>query len=148
MKTIVLYIFILLAISGCHKTFLEEPTSKSLVIPKTYQDLNALLQFTNEMNVGAFNSMTSDGEFTLTEAYLNTTDNVARNFYLWKADIYETLLFTPAWRTPFKQVLNANVVLEGASKLSENATQEQLKILRGTALFFRAMAYTEMVLQI
>lgn len=146
MKNLILNFLILLILSGCHKDFLEEPTSKSLVIPKTFQDFNALLQFSNDMNVGAFNSITSDGEFTFTEAYLNSTDNLNRNYYLWKADIYETTQFTPAWSSAFKQVLNANVVLEGAEKLIQDLTVEQGNTLKGSALFFRAMAYTELVL--
>ncbi|OJV50997.1 MAG: hypothetical protein BGO31_11055 [Bacteroidetes bacterium 43-16] len=145
MKSTILYLLTLIAFSGCHKAFLEEPTSKSLVIPKTYQDLNALLQ--SNMNSGAFFSMIADGDFDLTDEYLLLTAPVEKTTYLWKADIYETLKFHGAWRLPYLQILNTNVVLEGLKKLNTlDASQQNLNTLKGNALFFRAMAYTELVL--
>lgn len=147
MKATILYIFTLLSLSGCHKAFLEEPTSKSLVIPKSFQDLNALLQYTNNMNYGAYFYMVADGDFTLTDTYLVTASALNRSNYLWKADIYETQTFHPGWSMPFRQILNANVVLEGAQKLTTtDASQQELNSLKGNALFFRAMAYTELLL--
>lgn len=147
MKAIILNILILVVFSGCHKAFLDEPPSKSLVIPKTYQDLNALLQYTNNMNTGAYLYMTSDGDFTFTDSYLLSTNIVNRNTYLWKADLYETQRSYPAWTGPYLQILNANIVLEGLQKLStSDVSKQQIGALTGNALFFRAMAYTELVL--
>lgn len=147
MKTILIYTLMLLAFTSCHKSFLEEPTSKSLVIPQTYQDLNSLLQYTNDMNSSSFFYMVSDGDFTLTDTYLSSAGYLDRNIYLWKADIYETRSFHEAWRLPFLQILNANVVLEGIKNLRNlDASQQQLNTLKGNALFFRAMASTELLL--
>lgn len=144
---LLLQVIILLTFSSCHKAFLEEPTSKALVIPKTFQDLNALLQYTNDMNSGAFFSMLADGDFILTDEYFLSTAPVERTTYLWKADIYETMKFHGAWRLPYLQILNANVVLEGLGKINPlDVSQQELNTLRGNALFFRAMAYTELVL--
>lgn len=147
MKTFILNIFILLVFSSCHKLFLEKPTSKALVIPKTYQDLNALLQFTNNMNTGAYFYMLADGDFSLTDIYLSTASSLERNNYLWMADIYEAQQSHPGWTGPFLQILNANVVLEGLKNLTTKETsQTNLSTLKGNALFFRAMAYTELAL--
>lgn len=147
MKTILLYVFILITLSGCHKTFLGEPTSKSLVIAKTLEDLSSILNYTSNMNYGAYFCMVADGDFTLTDTYLVTASTLNRNTYLWKANIYETQRFGQGWTGPFLQILNANVVLEGLQKLTPaDATQQELNSLKGNALFFRAMAYTELVL--
>lgn len=147
MKRILLILTLFLFLTGCQKAFLEEPTSKSLVIPKSFQDLSALLQFTNDMNTGAFISMTSDGDFTLTDVYLTSASIIDRNLYLWKADTYGTQTFYPNWNTPYQQIRTANIVLEGVQKLTTNdASQVDLNTLKGSALFFRAMAYTELVL--
>ncbi|GGH25288.1 RagB/SusD family nutrient uptake outer membrane protein [Sphingobacterium alkalisoli] len=142
-----IYILLHLILVGCHKGFLDERTSKSLVIPTKYEDYKALLSFTNDMNTGAFSSVVSDGEFIYTDAYITSTSIIVRNTYLWNADVYETQLFSPAWRLPFLQVMNANIVLEGIEQLDEKTVGlERLNALKGSALFFRAMAYVELVL--
>lgn len=130
---------------SCKKSsLLDEKPSTRLVIPSTLQDFQALLDLSSEMN-----ATPSIGEVNADNYYLDLADynglslsNVERNVYLWKPDVFEASVTCPSWNLPYKQVFNANVVLEGLEKLTVTATnQTEVNTIKGFALFYRAYAF-------
>lgn len=143
----IITILILLALMGCQKEFLEERPSKALVVPQTLQDFQALLDNTSIMNTGYAFPGYSDGDFTMSEAALSSSSHQERNAYLWRADIFEGSTNVD-WDLPYQQIFYSNVVLEGLEEYVQASNeQEEYDQIKGSALFFRAMAYQELVQQ-
>lgn len=141
MKRLLQLILPLFLITACHKEFLEERTNKSIVVPQTLQDFQALLDNTL-MNIGEFNSTLSDGDFLLTDAAIPSQTNINRNTYFWSADTYEGTTIAPAWDRPYQQILYANIVLEGLDSFSPTVNEQaDFDRIKGSALFYRAIAY-------
>lgn len=140
--SMILSIFLLIA---CHKDFLDERSSKSIVVPETLQDYQGLLDNTGIMNVQGHSTVIMDGDFEFLESAIAGQTAMTRNSYLWKVDIYETLLSTPAWRYPYRQILPGNIIIEGLQKISSNANnQTDYNQILGSAYFYRAFAFHEL----
>ncbi|HMV08159.1 MAG TPA: RagB/SusD family nutrient uptake outer membrane protein [Cyclobacteriaceae bacterium] len=139
----ILILVLLICFSSCSDEFLEKKSDKSIIIPTTYKDLQSLL----DNNVDAFNIDPSLGfigsdDYTIEEMYweyLYTA--VERNGYTWNAEIYEGETGID-WNTPYKQVFYCNVILERLTELNpSDAETETWNTLKGSALFFRSMAF-------
>ncbi|REA56430.1 hypothetical protein DSL64_26920 [Dyadobacter luteus] len=150
MKKRPIYIILILALSilgfGCQDDFLEEKPRKSLLVPQTLADYQALLGNGFQlMNTSPYHTVLSDGDFTLTDAFLANQNQLNRSTYLWSSDEQRTF---PGWDTPYKQIFTANVVLDGLMKMDEatmqTATYDQLK---GGALFYRSLAFYNLAQQ-
>lgn len=118
--------------------FLDAKPSKSLVIPGTLSELDGLLNdnslgMNRDPNTG---SMAAD-DFQLTESTLLQISQKERNAYLWNADP-NLEAFSGEWSTLYKQVYNANMVLEQSSELEDSPEKDNL---RGKALFTKGQAY-------
>lgn len=146
------HIYILLILSclivvGCSEDFLEKKPDKSLVVPTTLEDLQALLDNADRvMNiVPAIGMVASDDAFTTDNAWQGLFTATERNSYIWKDNIYEGEACAD-WNIPYQQVFYANVVLEGLEKIEPtSANKLQRKSIRGSALFFRAHAFHQLV---
>lgn len=131
--------------TACHKEFLDERSSKSLVVPETLQDYQALLDNTGIMNVQGHSTVVMDGDFESVESALAGQAAMTRNSYLWKVDIYENLLTAPSWSYPYRQILPTNVVIEGLAKIRPGAdTQAEYNAILGSSYFYRAFAFHEL----
>jgi hypothetical protein len=123
-------------IIACHKEFLDERTAKSLVVPETLQDYQSLLDNTSNMNVFGHITVVMDGDFEFIESTIAAQAAMTRNSYFWKVDLYETLLSIPSWTYPYKQILPANIVIEGLAKVRpEAAKQLEYNAILGSAYF-------------
>jgi hypothetical protein len=148
-------IYILIAIfliTGCKKQddFLDAKPNDALALPNTLQNLQLLIQ-----NEGVFNSQSYPGlgelstdDYYTTDALWASQQSIQRNAYIWAKVIedpsspYEDL----DWSESYNQVYNANVVLENLAKLSVTAGQQsQFNMIKGSALFFRAIAFYGLV---
>lgn len=141
------YSFILI-ISGlflvsCEKSFLDKKPDKSLLVPTTLADFQALLDNTAIMNFTPSLQVIAGDEITTTDAGWNAWSSASqRNSYIWSDDLYEGGTVSD-WSTPYQQVFYANIVLDGLKNeaLLQNETYKQLK---GSALFYRAMAFWQL----
>lgn len=133
--------FIGLIATGCKK-YLEATPSKSLVIPNSVDDLQALL----DANVSMNNDNYILGEASADNYYLpdNTWQSLAidyRNTYIWGSKIASN--FSNDWLTLYRQVNVANTVLDNLPKIaktSQNSTSWDN--VKGSALFFRAFCFS------
>jgi hypothetical protein len=150
--------FILIGVINfsCKKTWLDAKPQKSLAIPSTLEDFKALLSSTT-ISKPAFNdfyAMTCElgtDDFYVDDGIFNSDDLFYRNLYSWKPDIYGNTGITnaPEWTEAYTQVYYANIVLEGIEKIVplNNPQQKDWDQIKGSALFFRAVAHYSMARQ-
>lgn len=140
----ILYYLIIFAFTlhGCKKDFLNKKPDKALIIPVTLNDLQLLLDNNLIMNIApAMPLISSDDFYTTTDAWQALSTATERNSYIWANDVYEGG-FVADWNTPYQQVFYANVVLDRLAEFSPNsANQEEYHKIKGSALFYRAMAF-------
>lgn len=129
----------LLLLAGCQEGFLDAKPDKSLVVPTTASDYQAILDNFNTMNTPGLNLIAGD-EFVTTDQMYHALEQVERQTYLWADDLYEGGSATD-WESCYKAVFTANIVLEGTAKLAGQQPSEQLANLMGYAYFYRANAF-------
>jgi tetratricopeptide (TPR) repeat protein len=142
-----LTLLFILAMTSCQKNFLDEKPNRSLLVPTTINDFQALLDNSNIMNSApAGMAIIGADDFTTTADGLEQVEiPLEKNAYLWANDIYEGIAVTPDWDTPYQQIFHANIVLEGLEKL--DAADGQVRLLNGSALFYRAFALYQLLQQ-
>lgn len=154
MNTSFIKIFvILLAVSSyytsCKKDWLDAKPDKSLVVPSTLKDYQALLDnSSNAFNVDqpAFGEISSGDFYIQYSNWQSLFTYPEKNCYIWASDIFGGGQDYGDWNTPYKQVFYANVVLEGVEKISPATfEQEAWNNLKGSALFYRAYAFYNLV---
>lgn len=135
MKTRLIFILFLFVGSSCKNDFLDVRPSKSLLVPSTLTDIQALLDNIPVMNnVTALNMLAAD-EFAITDTGLDRATANVRTAYLWLGDNYQGSAISD-WNQQYEQVFYSNVVLEALEKVNVTTGAP----LKGAALFYRAMA--------
>lgn len=149
MKTLhikTLIITFLISLSSCNETFLDARPDKSLLVPATAADFRAILDNITVMNSAPGLPLIASDDFYTTQAGLNSLIlGEERNAYIWADKLYESQVVQD-WNRPFQQILNANIVLGGlAAPTTKAMDKTEADNLRGSALFYRAMAYLNLV---
>lgn len=142
---------ITISILGCKKQndFLNAKTNQALAIPSTLYDLNALLNKEEIFNYDEpiLGTVTADDDYYITSAVWNQDLNFVteRNAYIWANDIYESeLTDVGSWNSEYEKVYVANTVLDGLNKV-KNSSQILYNEVKGTALFYRSLAFYNLV---
>lgn len=143
------YIFIgIMAIlmTSCEE-FLSEKPDLGLVIPSDLNDFEALL-FNDELvfnHTPAIGEIASADYFTTLQDWQNYPIEWERQAYVWADEVnLNGELFD--WSAPFEQIFYSNIVLDGLQGLSiPSGETERANRLKGTALFFRAFAYHQLL---
>lgn len=132
---------------GCQDGFLDKKPSADIVIPNSLTDLQKLLENYPVMNVTPGLGQISADEYELVdgETYRSLVDPITRNAYLWEIDLYEGQESVLDWNIPYKQIFYANSILQ---VLDERNFRDKntASYLKGWALFVRAHAYFQLVL--
>lgn len=139
MKRLHITLIAILFLSSCTKGFLDKKPDKSLLVPTTVSDFQAILDNYNTMNVVPGLSTIASDDYYLPGQAIKSLLPVQQNSYLWKSDIFEGQTASE-WNTPYKQVFYANVVLDGLSAGDDLDTAASNK-LKGSALFYRSFAF-------
>jgi len=124
---------------SCTK-FLDEKPDKSLVVPSSITDLQAILD--NHILISSVSPFAL--EIGADDFYLTTADWLARN--IWERNAY---IWAPgcldenvaSWGNPYAVVYNCNVVLEHLNKIKIPAAIDEENNIRGQALFFRSFSF-------
>lgn len=137
-----------LFLPACKKDFLEVRPKKDLLVPTTLADLRVLLNNTDVFNIRPNLTPLGDGDYYTDEAGFSSYGlDMERNSYTWAKDIYAGVL-TGEWNTPYRQVFYTNVVLDAFARLPEaDASSDEGRSVKGTALFFRAFALYNLAIQ-
>jgi tetratricopeptide (TPR) repeat protein len=128
--------------ASCKKDWLDAKPNKSLVVPQSVQDYQALLDNTSVMN----SNQPGLGEVSADNFYLPYTtwqslQTIERNSYIWAKDLYQGSINVD-WNDPYTNLLDANIALEGIEKVvPDGTTQAGWNNVKGSALFYRALDF-------
>ena len=133
---------IICGLVGCDD-YLEVKPDQSVVVPETVQDVRALLDNTTVFNEQPAIPAMADDDFRISDAgYSSLSNNIEQGAYIWADDPYLGGSVGD-WNRMYSQVFYANIALETLDGLAPH--DEEVNGLRGTALFFRAYAYLQLL---
>lgn len=142
MKVYTVFILCLGLASCSKKEFLDERPRSDLFVPTTLEDFQALLDNDVVLNMTpVLGELSADNYYLLQSSWSSLTSK-EKNAYTWEKDTYGGEGKVVDWNTPYEQVLNTNVVIDGLKNVSRTAdNQQKWNTVRGAALFMRAYAF-------
>lgn len=126
---------------GCKKVLDIKP-DKSMVIPSSLEDFQAILDNNLIMNLvhpGAC-EVSADNYYVPEENYNSISTLTAKNLYIWENDVFNDIKDND-WNLAYRTVYYSNVVLDGLKKI--NNPGPEFNDIKGAALFFRALSFFE-----
>ncbi len=153
MKKNLLYLVCTAAISvllsNCKKedNFLNAKPNQALFVPSTLGDLENILNDQNTFNNldPGLGEIASD-DYYVTPDNLNNEQTIEKNGYIWAKSLYDAGSNVNDWSGPYQQVYYANTILDYLSKIAISQTQQaEANKIKGSALFFRAIAFYNLV---
>lgn len=131
---------LIMLVVSCHKDFLDTKPDKSILIPSTLNDFQAILDNTSIMNISPeLGLIGSDDLYITTDGWSSLSTQTEKNSYIWAANVYEGENVQD-WNIPYQQVFYANVVLDGLKSYT-GGKGSAYNGIKGNALFFRGMAF-------
>jgi len=148
-QKITLLIFTAALFVACKKedSFLNQKPNISLAVPSTLADLQGILHDEVILNddYPVLGEIASDDYFVTTSDWNNQT-TTARNAYIWAKTIYDPGTNVIDWSDSYNQIYYANTVLDYLPKIQYSSNQQVLyNQIKGSALFFRAIAFYNLV---
>jgi starch-binding outer membrane protein, SusD/RagB family len=139
---ILLFAFVSVMAVSCKKDWLKVRSNKSMDVPNSIDDYQALLDNAAIMN----DARPSLGELSADNYYLpyatwNTWSTVYKNAYTWVPDIYSNTLSDINWNNPYRQVFYANIVLDGLDEVKSTGDLLQYNNAKGSALYYRGEGF-------
>lgn len=127
--------------SSCKK-FLDEKPDKRLVVPSTLTDLQAMLDYSNVMQVNEpYSAEASADNFYLTTANWQSLPETDRAMYTWERDHIYVEIFND-WYYLYNKVYYANVVLDALPKIERNTSNStDWDNVKGQALMIRGKCF-------
>ncbi|MDB5145963.1 MAG: RagB/SusD family nutrient uptake outer membrane protein [Mucilaginibacter sp.] len=126
-------------LAACKKDFLDARPDKSVLVPATLSDFQAILDNGSVMNLSPeIGLIASDEFYTTADGLAGLYTQTERGSYLWAADVYQGETVGD-WDIPYQQVFYSNVILEGLDASPEKASA-QFGPVKGSALFYRGLA--------
>jgi tetratricopeptide (TPR) repeat protein len=136
LKRLIYFASLIVVLWSCESAFLDAKPQRSLLIPATLTDLEALLNNSRSiMNRSGYVSIFADGDFRISDSYLPSVNDAIRFNYKWSD---ETTTWIGDWDYAYQQVFYANVVLQGLDELKGEYDETKADELRGRAMFHRA----------
>lgn len=129
--------------------YLDLKSDASLVIPKTLQDVQALLDDADRtMNLHTTPSFGDDvtDDYFVSKARFDAFSDFGRSLYVWKLDEYRG--GDSDWARVYPAIYTSNLALELLSK-TEKTTSNSLEWdnVKGSALFYRAFYFLGLTVQ-
>jgi len=136
-------IYAMLSFCCCNELLEVKPDIK-MVVPKSLEDAELLLNDYSAMNTGypIYGEWSADEYYVTSEIFDGLLDFDQRNTYTWMDIIYDDVA---QWQRPYKAVYNANQIMEiiHIGGTAENTVKA--RNLLGMAHFFRAFAFHQLV---
>lgn len=129
--------------ASCKKDWLNEKRDSNLLVPTTLRDFRLLLNnsFPIGTNVIGLAEVASD-EYTIADNYYSSLYSVEQLGYIWSNNTLAAVTSIPEWDDAYQKVLQANVILDGLSKIKPEAVnQVEYNDVKGGALFLRSRAF-------
>jgi tetratricopeptide (TPR) repeat protein len=144
---VIIALGLLAVCQSCNDNWLDAKPDKSLGVPNTIKDYQALLDNSSQtFNVSQSSGLAeiSSGDFYISFASWNSLFSKAeKSGYVWAPteNFYGGEPSTD-WRNGYKRILNANIILEGIEKIKPvEADRQAWTNVKGSALFFRAFDF-------
>ncbi|WEK35604.1 MAG: RagB/SusD family nutrient uptake outer membrane protein [Candidatus Pseudobacter hemicellulosilyticus] len=143
----------LMAVSSCGKKYLDYKPDQRQVVPQKLDDFQALLDNTTVMNEQSSTNLGLIGgdEYYVTEAQYNgivtsTTNDFQKNAYIWADQVFQGREPVQIdWTAGYNHIMLANLALgKTADSGPEAGEQEKWNLLKGNALFFRALNFYQL----
>ena len=129
--------------TSCAEEWLDIKQDKSVVVPQTLSDMEALLENSDIMqySLPMLGMLAADNLFLTSEEWNSLAYPYERNAYVWVDDIYEGNT-SYNWNNPYAVVLVTNIALEGLSKIDPSPQEQtQWDQIKGRALFYRSWMF-------
>lgn len=136
------FLLITVVIFSCKK-FLDEKPDKSLVVPRSVGDLQAILDDNDIMNARTpgFGETSADDYFVQLSDY-NSFGDFDQRAYTWRLQTYN---YGNDWNYAYNAIYNANYCLEQVDKIKKTSqTELKWKNVKGSALFYRAYYFLDL----
>jgi len=136
---------LLATLPGCKK-YLDKKSNDSLVVPKTLNDLQGLLDDAFTMNsVTPSLEESSADDYFLTEDRVLSMPTAYKQIYTWDFNQFK---FQNDWSKNYLPVYNANVCLETLASIPKTTfNEQQWNNVKGSSLFYRAYSFLNLVWQ-
>lgn len=138
-----------LIFSACKKQdeWLNIKSNKADITPSTLTNYQAILDYTVYMNDNypGLPLVSADNYYLNYTTWLGNA-NYSKNAYIWAQDIYQGAVIIGDWNSPYINVEYANIVLDGiAGLVAGTQNQQDYNNIKGSAMFFRAYAFYNLV---
>ncbi|MBN3584819.1 RagB/SusD family nutrient uptake outer membrane protein [Algoriphagus aestuarii] len=136
-------------ILGSCSEFLDSKPNKNLVVPKTLDDFQGLLDAElNGMNVVPMGGFVSSDDAYFGPGLLARLSFNQEAIYFWRKEIYLPDENDANWSYPYQKIFYANVVLDGLKSFSPKSEIERQRMLEleSSAKFYRAMGHFEVLM--
>jgi tetratricopeptide (TPR) repeat protein len=145
-KYIIFLLTCIFLISSCKKEWLSEKSDKSLIVPTTLTDLQAILDYYPVMNSADVSLGQIGGDdYYLRPANYEGAFTFEQNAYRWLPEIFTDENVVDDWKNAYSTVLYANLALEGLSKVEYTATNAtKWNNIKGSALFYRSWSFFQL----
>ncbi|WP_057936059.1 RagB/SusD family nutrient uptake outer membrane protein [Algoriphagus resistens] len=138
----ILWMTALICFSSCQE-YLDEKPEKSILVPSSAGDVQALLDYYPNLNQNSLLTFIISDDWETTEENWDGLSPWEQNAYLWKTEIFEPNTLSTDYIRIHNQIFTANVCLEVLDKLAVN---EDISNLRGEALALRSRSIFELSL--
>lgn len=128
--------------TGC-SSFLDERPRKSLVVPSSLEDLQAILDdYNNQVNDPAYGEISADDYFLTTSDWKSISNEGYRRAYVWEKDYLFGTGTATDWLDVYRNVYAANTVLEKIEEIEyETKDNKKWNDIKGQAFFLRARSF-------
>ena len=145
---VILIVFAIFFLSSCKKEWLDAKSDKSLIVPKTLQDLQLFINNTSVFNTTStpkLGEMSADDYYLKDSIYL-TRPELDQKVYTWSPGfLYIATPNLSDWDVPYRAINYANITLETLASIEKTSQNHMLwNDVKGQALFYRAHAYYQL----
>jgi hypothetical protein len=139
-------LLLLTVFQSCGKGWLEVKPDKALIVPKSVEDYQMLIDnsglFNNNQSIGM--GEIGAGDFYVVFAVWESLfARQEKSAYIWaQTESFYGTEQSSDWVNGYRRILNSNVILDGISKVRSTSNEQQSwNNVKGSALFFRAFDY-------
>lgn len=135
--------FFLMLLCSCSKDWLDVKSSKSLAVPASVKDFQAMLDnfpVVNQNSTMMYMEVAADGHFYTEDIWDSFEGTILQNVYTWTDDVEYTS--SSDWDSPYAAILLMNIILDQSKKL--NIEDTAVSHVRAQALFNRARLYFDL----
>ncbi|RZM25188.1 MAG: hypothetical protein EOO88_20185, partial [Pedobacter sp.] len=139
-RTILMATIFAATLVSCKKSWLDAKPNFALVVPKTPEAYQALLNNTSLMNINAPGlGVVSDDNLSLSVTTFRALSVQERSAYTWAdTEVFFGGNVSSDWSNAYNKILQTNIVIDGLNTIGSRDS-EQYRTVMGSALFFRGL---------